>query len=60
VTQDRTPRTPTPRPSRQESPAGGRRRYVPPRVVDYGSVSKLTQTGGITTKDAGNMKQVCL
>jgi hypothetical protein len=37
-----------------------RRRYEPPRVVDYGRVSKLTQTGGNTTKDSGNMLRVCL
>jgi hypothetical protein len=37
-----------------------RRRYEKPRLVDYGPVSKLTQTGGITTRDTGAMKQVCL
>jgi hypothetical protein len=37
-----------------------RRRYETPRVVDYGRVSKLTQTGGVTTKDSGNMLRVCL
>jgi hypothetical protein len=37
-----------------------RRRYEKPRLVDYGPVSKLTQTGGITTRDTGSMKQVCL
>jgi hypothetical protein len=35
-------------------------RYQKPRLVDYGRVSKLTQTGGITTRDAGGNKRVCL
>ena len=43
-----------------KSPPSARRRYEPPRLVDYGSVGKLTQTGGITTKDTGNMKRACL
>lgn len=38
----------------------GRRRYETPRLVEYGSVGKLTQTGGQTTKDSGNMQRVCL
>lgn len=37
-----------------------KRRYEKPRLVDYGAVSKLTQTGGITSRDTGGMKQVCL
>ena len=49
--EERGPGTPQ-RPARQ--------RYEPPRVTDYGSVGKLTQTGGRTTKDTGNMKRVCL
>ena len=32
--------------------------YVPPELIEYGSVAKLTRSGGITVKDAGNMKQV--
>ncbi len=40
--------------------APGRRRYEAPRLIDYGLVSKLTQTGGITTKDTGSMERVCL
>ncbi len=39
---------------------GSKRRYEKPRLVDYGAVSKLTQTGGITTRDTGNMKRPCL
>ncbi len=41
-------------------PRPARRRYEPPRVTDYGSVGKLTQTGGATRRDKGNMKRVCL
>lgn len=39
---------------RREPPAV-RKRYEAPRLIDYGHISKLTQTGGITTKDIGNM-----
>jgi len=34
-----------------------RKRYEPPRLVDYGAISKLTQAGGITIRDNGNMFQ---
>lgn len=37
-----------------------KRRYQTPRLVEYGHVGKLTQTGGVTTKDIGNMLRVCL
>jgi hypothetical protein len=37
-----------------------KRRYEPPRLIDYGRVSKLTQSGGITTKDTGSMNRPCL
>jgi hypothetical protein len=40
--------------------AGTRRRYEKPRLVDYGAVSKLTQTGGVTTPDNMSMQQRCL
>ena len=46
--------------SSRAAAAPGRRRYVAPRITDYGTVSKLTQTGGDTTKDTGSMKRVCL
>ena len=53
--------------SKREKPDGGadqpsrtKRRYEKPRLVDHGRVSKLTQTGGITTRDTGTMKRVCL
>lgn len=53
---------PTPDPKREQTPASGgaRKRYEAPRLTDYGPVSKLTQTGGITTRDKGLQKQVCL
>lgn len=34
--------------------------YTAPRLVEYGSVAKLTQTGGITVKDLGTMQRACL
>jgi len=34
-----------------------RRRYETPRLHEYGHVAKLTQSGGLSTKDFGNMKQ---
>jgi hypothetical protein len=46
--------------SEQDSGSAAKRRYEKPRLVDYGRVSKLTQTGGITTKDVGSMERVCL
>jgi hypothetical protein len=55
VSEASTPRPPRAQPARA---TGSRRPYVPPRIVDYGSVSKLTQTGGITTMDTGAMKAV--
>jgi hypothetical protein len=36
---------------------GARKRYETPRLIDYGRISKLTETGGITTKDQGNMER---
>ena len=54
---------PTPDSKRDTTPAstgGTRKRYETPRLTDYGPVSKLTQTGGITTRDKGTQKQVCL
>lgn len=34
-----------------------KRPYVPPQLVVYGNVAKLTQSGGISVKDLGSMKQ---
>jgi len=39
---------------------GTKRRYEKPRLIDYGKVSKLTQTGGITTRDVGKQFRQCL
>jgi hypothetical protein len=50
-------------PDEQHEPTparSARRRYETPRLVEYGSVGKLTLTGGITTKDLGNIRQMCL
>ena len=33
----------------------GRRAYVPPELIEYGSVSKLTQAGTGSFADAGGM-----
>jgi hypothetical protein len=41
---------------RREQP-GARKRYQPPRLIDYGRISKLTQSGGVTSKDQGNMER---
>jgi hypothetical protein len=38
----------------------GRRAYVPPELVEYGSVSKLTQTGTGSFSDFGMMMMTCL
>ena len=37
-----------------------RRAYVPPELVEYGSVSKLTQTGTGSFADFGMMMMTCL
>jgi hypothetical protein len=44
----------------EEKPTEGhaRKRYEAPRLIDYGRISKLTQSGGITTKDFGSMERV--
>ena len=47
-------------PAPSGSPPRAKARYQKPRLVDYGKVSKLTQTGGITTRDTGTRKRVCL
>jgi hypothetical protein len=36
---------------------GTKRPYVAPQLVVYGNVAKLTQSGGISVKDFGSMKQ---
>jgi hypothetical protein len=51
--------SPGDRPARS-APDPPRRSYEKPRLTDYGTVSKLTLTGGITTRDLGAMKRRCL
>lgn len=41
----------------RRQPRGARKRYEAPRLIDYGRISKLTQTGGITSKDQGSMER---
>lgn len=36
-------------PANQAAPT--RKKYVPPELIDYGTVAKLTQTGGQTVTD---------
>jgi hypothetical protein len=54
----------TSKPGPEGAPAGrqpaSKRRYEKPRLTDYGRVSKLTQTGGITTRDVGKTFRRCL
>jgi hypothetical protein len=45
---------------RPDAAPPGKRRYEKPKLTDYGQVSKLTQTGGITTRDTGSMLRQCL
>jgi hypothetical protein len=56
VTGRNTPPRPAVREDRPRQP-GARKRYEAPRLIDYGRISKLTQTGGITVKDSGNMER---
>lgn len=37
-----------------------KRRYEKPRLIDYGPVNKLTQTGGISVTDARGKFRPCL
>jgi hypothetical protein len=57
VSERHTPRPDAVRDDRR-APDSVRKRYEPPRLVDYGRIAKLTQSGGITTKDFGNMFRV--
>ena len=56
------PRTPESHGASKDRPLGGqpRKPYETPRLIDYGPVSKLTQSNGITVQDHGSNKQVCL
>ena len=41
--------------------APGKRPYVKPQMREYGSIAKLTQSGGSTKPEAGTMKSgTCL
>jgi hypothetical protein len=42
-----------PEPAADEEPP--RRKYEKPRLIEYGHVARLTQSGGLSTKDFGNM-----
>jgi hypothetical protein len=55
----RTPDSPGASTGRPRGPEP-RKPYETPRLIDYGAVSKLTQSGGITVTDHGSNKQVCL
>ena len=46
--------------SEQRTPRGTKKMYVPPGVVEYGSISKLTQSKSGKGGDATGMKTTCL
>ena len=53
--------------SRNEKPADGvprekskRRPYTKPKLLEYGSVAKLTQSGGSTTSEPAPKMKRCL
>ena len=37
-----------------------RRPYARPELIEYGTVAKLTQTGGVTVADFSGMRRMCL
>lgn len=41
-----------------DEPRAKRRPYVAPELIEYGTVAKLTQTGGNTTNDAAGMMRM--
>ena len=46
--------------ARKEDSATGtpkKKPYTAPRLTTYGSIEKLTKTGGATTKDSGTKKK---
>jgi hypothetical protein len=45
------PRTEEPADAAKERASGRRARYETPRLTDYGSVAKITQSGGASTAD---------
>ena len=42
----------------EKSSRSNRKPYAPPRLVRYGHVAKLTQSGGSTTSDTHGTKKV--
>ena len=59
------PKNPQPGDGRDDLHSGeatdGRRAYTPPALVEYGTVAKLTETGGATFFDGGGMmRMACL
>ena len=49
---------PVPRAADETSP---RKLYQPPKLVEYGTVAKLTQSGGATVRDGFAMRRMsCL
>jgi hypothetical protein len=46
--------TPNPKKEEADAPDTARRKpYIAPRLTVYGSIEKLTKTGGQTTRDGG-------
>lgn len=39
-----------------QPPSPERKRYEAPKLVEYGDIAKLTQTGGLTKSDGGSKK----
>ena len=46
--------------SEQRTPRRTKKTYVPPGLVEYGSIAKLTQTASTSRADAGTMRKSCL
>ena len=44
--------------SEQRGVGGSRRPYVAPELIEYGTVAKLTQTGGGSVMDFGSMMRM--
>ncbi|MGE0040493.1 MAG: lasso RiPP family leader peptide-containing protein [Vicinamibacterales bacterium] len=50
------------RPTPSQPASSSKRPYVRPTLIEYGSISKLTQSGGATRVESGvpSMKMNCL
>jgi len=44
--------------ARKERGSEKPKRYSKPTLNEYGKIEELTQSGGASTKDVGNLKQV--